>query len=185
MCTHAMSTFLEKYETNEKIGLSQKTQLILILLDSFTFLCRKRYLRFNFFRRFLFQWCQNQKCVPMMEPPASIDGGWGDWGPWSECTRTCGSGVSVMERQCDHPRPAAGGRFCVGERKRYRICNSQPCPPGQPTFRAVQCTRFNNHTYEGKKYEWQPYFDQGNNSKCIGCFRLNASPLLQTKKRKK
>ncbi|KAJ8979150.1 hypothetical protein NQ317_016770 [Molorchus minor] len=106
-------------------------------------------------------WCQDQKCVPMMEPPVPIDGGWGEWSSWSECTRSCGAGVSVMKRVCDHPRPTAGGRFCVGERKRYRICNTNACPTGQPSFRAVQCSRYRNHTYEGKKYEWLPYFDQG------------------------
>ncbi|XP_066252226.1 A disintegrin and metalloproteinase with thrombospondin motifs 7 [Euwallacea similis] len=106
------------------------------------------------------KWCQDQKCVPIMDPPVAIDGGWGEWSSWSECSRTCGSGVSLMSRECDHPTPTAGGKFCVGERKRYRICNTDPCPEGQPTFRALQCSSYNNKTYEGKKYEWQPYFDQ-------------------------
>lgn len=96
-----------------------------------------------------------------MESPAPIKGGWGDWGSWSECSRTCGAGVSIMERECDHPRPTAGGGFCVGERRRYRMCNIDPCPEDQPTFRAVQCSSFNNRTYEGKKYTWVPYFDKG------------------------
>lgn len=97
-----------------------------------------------------------------MEPPMAIDGGWGEWSSWSECSRTCGAGVSIMERECDHPRPAAGGKFCVGERRRYRMCNIDPCPEDQPTFRAVQCSSYDNHTYEGKKYTWTPYYDKGN-----------------------
>ncbi|KRT86067.1 hypothetical protein AMK59_1874, partial [Oryctes borbonicus] len=105
-------------------------------------------------------WCQEQKCVPIMEPPVAINGGWGEWSSWNECSRTCGAGVSIMQRECDHPKPAAGGKFCVGERRRYRICNAHPCPEDQPTFRAVQCTSFNNKTHEGKKYTWVPYFDQ-------------------------
>lgn len=109
-----------------------------------------------------------------MEPPVAIDGGWGEWSSWSECSRTCGAGVSIMQRECDHPAPTAGGRFCIGERRRYRICNTQQCPPDQPTFRSIQCTKYNNHTYEGKIYEWQPYFDQG---ECIlkeFCLILNS-----------
>ncbi|KAL1506613.1 hypothetical protein ABEB36_005941 [Hypothenemus hampei] len=106
------------------------------------------------------KWCQELKCVPMMENPIPIDGGWGEWSGWSECSRTCGSGVSIMRRECDHPTPTAGGKFCIGERKRYRICNTDPCPEGEPSYRALQCSWYNNKTYEGKKYEWQPYFDQ-------------------------
>ncbi|XP_063908818.1 A disintegrin and metalloproteinase with thrombospondin motifs 7 isoform X2 [Zophobas morio] len=106
------------------------------------------------------KWCQDQKCLPIMEPPVAIDGGWGEWSSWSECSRTCGAGVSVTQRECDHPTPTAGGRFCIGERRRYRICNTDSCPDNKPTFRAVQCSTYNNRTYEGKKYEWQPYFDQ-------------------------
>lgn len=96
-----------------------------------------------------------------MEPPIAIDGGWGEWNSWSECSRTCGAGVSIMQRECDHPKPSAGGQFCVGERRRYRICNTDPCPDDQPTFRAVQCSGYDNHTKDGKTYTWVPYFDQG------------------------
>ncbi|KAG5873731.1 hypothetical protein JTB14_035545 [Gonioctena quinquepunctata] len=106
-------------------------------------------------------WCDRRKCVPMIEPPLPIDGGWGEWSSWSECSRSCGSGVSVTRRECDHPTPSAGGRFCVGERKKYRICNMDLCPTGQPTFRATQCSEYDEKTYEGKLYKWQPYFDQG------------------------
>lgn len=105
-------------------------------------------------------WCQEQKCVPIVEPPVAIDGGWGEWSDWSECSRSCGAGVSIMKRECDHPAPVAGGHFCIGERKRYKICNTDPCPEDQPSFRATQCSSFDNHTYQGKLYTWVPYFDQ-------------------------
>ncbi|XP_025830015.1 A disintegrin and metalloproteinase with thrombospondin motifs 7 isoform X2 [Agrilus planipennis] len=106
------------------------------------------------------KWCQDQKCVPVVDPPVAIDGGWGEWSSWSECSRTCGSGVSIMHRKCDHPKPSGGGKYCIGERRRYKMCNIEPCPVDQPSFRALQCTSYNNHTYNGKKYTWLPYFDQ-------------------------
>ncbi|XP_026670951.1 A disintegrin and metalloproteinase with thrombospondin motifs 12-like isoform X2 [Ceratina calcarata] len=92
--------------------------------------------------------------------PRQIDGGWGEWGSWSKCSRTCGAGVSIVERKCDHPEPAHEGKFCIGERRRYKICNTEPCPEGTPSFRAVQCSNYDDKAYKGKNYTWLPYFDQ-------------------------
>ena len=39
--------------------------------------------------------------------PDSVDGGWGPWRNYSECSRTCGAGVSFTERHCDNPRYVA------------------------------------------------------------------------------
>lgn len=114
----------------------------------------------NFCRPLERQWCQNQECVPIVDRPRQIDGGWGEWGSWSECSRTCGAGVSIVERKCDHPEPAHSGKFCIGERRRYKICNTEPCPEGTPSFRAVQCSHYDDKEYKGKNYTWLPYFDQ-------------------------
>ncbi|XP_076387839.1 A disintegrin and metalloproteinase with thrombospondin motifs 7 isoform X2 [Megachile rotundata] len=105
-------------------------------------------------------WCQNQECVPIVDRPRQIDGGWGEWGSWSECSRSCGAGVSIVERKCDHPEPAHGGKFCIGERRRYKICNTHPCPEGTASFRAIQCSNYDGKEYKGKNYTWLPYFDQ-------------------------
>lgn len=56
------------------------------------------------------------------ERPSAVDGNWGTWSRWSDCSRTCGSGISSSERRCDHPGPSNGGKYCLGPRKRYRIC---------------------------------------------------------------
>ena len=71
----------------------------------------------------LLQWCFNGQCVPMGDQPQPIDGEWGEWGPWSDCPRTCGAGLSSSARFCDNPAPSHGGKYCVGERRRYRVCN--------------------------------------------------------------
>lgn len=60
-------------------------------------------------------------------------------------------------------RPKYGGRYCLGERKRFRICNIRPCPPDKPSFRQVQCSQFNPMPYKGKLYKWTPV---PNNSEC-------------------
>lgn len=64
-----------------------------------------------------------------------------------------------VARQCDNPRPENEGAFCVGERIRYKICNLELCTQGEPSFRAQQCSKYNNETYREKQYNWLPYFD--------------------------
>ncbi|XP_051864693.1 A disintegrin and metalloproteinase with thrombospondin motifs 12 isoform X1 [Drosophila albomicans] len=107
------------------------------------------------------KWCQNGKCV-RMEELTPINGGWGNWSEWSECSRSCGGGVSTQQRECDSPLPANGGVFCIGERKRYKICRKRPCPEHEPSFRAQQCARYDNVSYQGATYKWLPFFDKNN-----------------------
>ncbi|XP_013106466.2 A disintegrin and metalloproteinase with thrombospondin motifs 6 isoform X1 [Stomoxys calcitrans] len=107
------------------------------------------------------KWCQNGKCV-RIESMEKVDGSWGNWSEWSECSRSCGGGVSIQQRECDSPRPANGGTFCIGERKKYKICNHQPCPKNEPSFRALQCAKYNKKPYQGQFYKWLPYFDKQN-----------------------
>ncbi|KHJ99199.1 hypothetical protein OESDEN_00807 [Oesophagostomum dentatum] len=40
--------------------------------------------------------------------------------------------------------PANGGKYCVGQRERYRSCNVADCPWDTPGFREIQCAEFNN-----------------------------------------
>ncbi|NXT35469.1 ATS7 metalloproteinase, partial [Pelecanoides urinatrix] len=102
------------------------------------------------------KWCFNGECVPVGYRPEAIDGGWGSWSSWAACSRSCGAGVQSAERQCSSPTPKYGGRYCLGERKRFRICNVRPCPPDKPSFRQVQCSQFNPMLYKGKLYRWTP-----------------------------
>ncbi|NXO04854.1 ATS7 metalloproteinase, partial [Rhinopomastus cyanomelas] len=102
------------------------------------------------------KWCFNGECVPVGYRPEAIDGGWSSWGSWASCSRSCGAGVQSAERQCSCPAPKYGGRYCLGERKRFRICNARPCPPGRPSFRQLQCSQFNPMPYRGKLYRWTP-----------------------------
>uniref|UniRef100_A0A8B9T6I7 ADAM metallopeptidase with thrombospondin type 1 motif 7 n=1 Tax=Anas platyrhynchos TaxID=8839 RepID=A0A8B9T6I7_ANAPL len=101
-------------------------------------------------------WCFNGECVPVGYRPDAIDGSWGPWSSWAACSRSCGAGVQSAERQCSSPTPKYGGRYCLGERKRFRICNIRPCPPDKPSFRQVQCSQFNPMPYKGKLYKWTP-----------------------------
>uniref|UniRef100_A0A8C3JCU5 ADAM metallopeptidase with thrombospondin type 1 motif 7 n=1 Tax=Calidris pygmaea TaxID=425635 RepID=A0A8C3JCU5_9CHAR len=102
------------------------------------------------------KWCFNGECVPVGYRPEAIAGGWSSWSSWASCSRSCGAGVQSAERQCSSPTPKYGGRYCLGERKRFRICNIRPCPPDKPSFRQVQCSQFNPMLYKGKLYKWTP-----------------------------
>ncbi|XP_017770798.1 PREDICTED: A disintegrin and metalloproteinase with thrombospondin motifs 7-like, partial [Nicrophorus vespilloides] len=105
------------------------------------------------------KWCFAGDCVEKGERPGAVDGGWGKWHEWSECTRTCGSGVASQERHCDHPPPMMGGKFCAGESKRYKICSTEPCDLHEPSFRDVQCSEFDSWVYpeDGKVHVWRSY----------------------------
>uniref|UniRef100_A0A8C3IM82 ADAM metallopeptidase with thrombospondin type 1 motif 7 n=1 Tax=Chrysemys picta bellii TaxID=8478 RepID=A0A8C3IM82_CHRPI len=102
------------------------------------------------------KWCFNGECVQVGYRPDAIDGGWGTWSSWSICSRTCGAGVQNAERQCNNPTPKYGGKYCLGERKRFRVCNMKPCPTDKPSFRHIQCSQFDAMLYKGKLYKWTP-----------------------------
>lgn len=91
-----------------------------------------------------------------------MEGGWGNWSTWGACSRSCGAGVSIQTRECDHPAPAHGGSFCIGQRARYKTCNIDPCPDNEPSFRAQQCTKKNSIPIRDKYYTWLPYHDTQN-----------------------
>ncbi|XP_044000424.1 A disintegrin and metalloproteinase with thrombospondin motifs 12 isoform X1 [Gambusia affinis] len=101
------------------------------------------------------KWCINGECVPSGLRPESVHGGWASWSEWSACSRTCGAGVQSAERDCDNPVPKHRGNYCLGERRRYRLCNTTPCQADWPSFRNIQCTHFNTLPYKGKFYKWE------------------------------
>uniref|UniRef100_A0A8C1V9R8 ADAM metallopeptidase with thrombospondin type 1 motif 7 n=1 Tax=Cyprinus carpio TaxID=7962 RepID=A0A8C1V9R8_CYPCA len=100
------------------------------------------------------KWCFDGECVEMGFRPKSVNGGWDSWSEWSRCTRTCGVGVQNAQRECVNPVPKYGGKYCLGERRRYRTCYRDPCPADEPSFRHIQCSRFNTIPYKGKFYKW-------------------------------
>ena len=62
-----------------------------------------------------------------LKPNFSVDGGWSDFGDWSECSAECGGGTQTRTRTCTNPAPANGGAGCEGDSTETRKCNSQEC----------------------------------------------------------
>lgn len=57
--------------------------------------------------------------------------------------------------------PKHRGKYCLGERRRYRICNPAACPPGLPSFRDTQCRHFNAVPYKGRFFQWETIINRG------------------------
>ncbi|XP_070689623.1 A disintegrin and metalloproteinase with thrombospondin motifs 12-like [Pempheris klunzingeri] len=102
------------------------------------------------------KWCISGECVIVGKLPETVNGGWGQWSTWSHCSRTCGTGVQSAERECNSPKPEFGGKYCTGERKRYRTCNTKPCERNKPTFREMLCSEFDTVPYHNELYKWIP-----------------------------
>ncbi|KAG7274056.1 hypothetical protein CRUP_030778 [Coryphaenoides rupestris] len=114
-------------------------------------------------------WCFQGECVVFGTWPQSVDGDWGPWSTWGECSRTCGGGVSSSMRHCDSPAPSGGGKYCLGERKRYRSCNTDSCPAASRDFREKQCADFDSMSFRGKYYNWKPYTGGGVKPCALNC----------------
>ena len=56
-----------------------------------------------------------------------VDGGWGEWYAWSECSVACGKGEIRRLRICDNPAPQQGGK-CRGTNSETETCNGPSCP---------------------------------------------------------
>ncbi|TKS66324.1 disintegrin and metalloproteinase with thrombospondin motifs 1 [Collichthys lucidus] len=93
-----------------------------------------------------------------------VNGGWGVWGPWGDCSRTCGGGVQYSFRSCDNPLPKNGGKYCEGKRIQYRSCNTETCPDTNGlSFREEQCLAHNDMSAQvslgsGEGVEWVPKY---------------------------
>ncbi|XP_064648174.1 thrombospondin type-1 domain-containing protein 4-like isoform X2 [Lineus longissimus] len=99
---------------------------------------------------------------------------WGGWTSWTECSRTCGIGVSARSRKCETIQRKTNNIHyyysrrrirsnCRGEFNQHMTCNTVNCPEGSKDFRAVQCEEFNKREFNGKTYSWEPYLT---NNKC-------------------
>ncbi|KAG7309284.1 hypothetical protein JYU34_005224 [Plutella xylostella] len=63
---------------------------------------------------------------------APVDGGWSEWGPWSNCTSdtlTCGpkAGIKERHRTCTNPAPKSGGVECEGGAAERSACDLRAC----------------------------------------------------------
>ncbi|XP_076832008.1 A disintegrin and metalloproteinase with thrombospondin motifs 8 [Brachyhypopomus gauderio] len=98
----------------------------------------------------------------VMKLKVPVDGGWGEWGAWQGCSRSCGGGVMFSYRECDRPAPHSGGRYCEGQRVQYQSCNTQDCESSHgKSFREEQCEKYNNpnhHDIHGKVKQWIPKY---------------------------
>nr|VZI12048.1 unnamed protein product [Spirometra erinaceieuropaei] len=66
--------------------------------------------------------CERKNCP--------IDGAWGEWGPWTHCSRSCGGGIRRRQRRCDNPKPQFGGKPCGPPEAATETadCHENPCP---------------------------------------------------------
>uniref|UniRef100_A0A3Q2DTN4 ADAM metallopeptidase with thrombospondin type 1 motif 15 n=1 Tax=Cyprinodon variegatus TaxID=28743 RepID=A0A3Q2DTN4_CYPVA len=71
--------------------------------------------------------CYRGTCVDK-HSTMHVDGRWGKWGAFGDCSRSCGGGVQLARRDCNNPVPENGGKYCYGLRIKYRSCNLNPCP---------------------------------------------------------
>ena len=62
-----------------------------------------------------------------LEQLIGLYGGFGEWGGWTECSKTCGMGRRARSRQCNLDR---NGIYvnCTGELLQIENCTVQPCP---------------------------------------------------------
>ena len=57
----------------------------------------------------------------------SVDGGWSEWGSWTECSASCGLGTQSRTRSCTAPEPTGSGLLCVGDDSDSNPCEITPC----------------------------------------------------------
>jgi len=58
-----------------------------------------------------------------------VDGSWGQWTAFSDCSTICGSGSTKRTRQCDSPPPQYNGKECTGPSSQSKECScTKECP---------------------------------------------------------
>nr|XP_060643755.1 A disintegrin and metalloproteinase with thrombospondin motifs 15 isoform X1 [Anolis sagrei ordinatus]XP_060643756.1 A disintegrin and metalloproteinase with thrombospondin motifs 15 isoform X2 [Anolis sagrei ordinatus] len=111
-----------------------------------------------------------------------VDGNWGKWAPYGQCSRTCGGGVQLAKRECNDPSPTNEGKYCEGIRVKYRSCGLDPCSDSVPgkSFREEQCEAFNGYNHSTNRLtatvSWVPkYSGVSPRDKCKLICRANGT----------
>ncbi|XP_039669551.1 A disintegrin and metalloproteinase with thrombospondin motifs 2-like isoform X1 [Perca fluviatilis] len=111
--------------------------------------------------------CFKGHCIWLTPDIIKQDGNWGSWSEFGQCSRTCGGGVQFRTRECDNPRPANGGRSCMGATNQFQMCNTNECEDIYSDTREEQCDasdlRFEIHS---KPQQWLPYEHTDPNKRC-------------------
>ncbi|XP_067846589.1 hemicentin-1 isoform X2 [Heptranchias perlo] len=84
---------------------------------------------------------QIQRCSTDVCP---VDGNWGPWLAWNDCSASCGGGEQRRLRLCNNPLPSSGGRSCPGDGSQVSRCKVQPCPGGPQHARGSVIGNINN-----------------------------------------
>jgi len=69
----------------------------------------------------------NEERVPCNPAACPVNGNWGAFGAYSECSRSCGGGSLVRNRTCNNPAPSNGGAPCAGSNQDLVPCGTAPC----------------------------------------------------------
>ncbi|XP_072012833.1 A disintegrin and metalloproteinase with thrombospondin motifs 8 [Engystomops pustulosus] len=99
-----------------------------------------------------------QAAEEVLKPQVPVDGNWGIWSSWGTCSRSCGGGIRFSYRECNDPQPSNRGKYCQGLRAKYESCSTQECPPGEKSFRDLQCEIYNSRNRHGNLIEWIPKY---------------------------
>uniref|UniRef100_A0A0B7A7Y9 Peptidase M12B domain-containing protein n=1 Tax=Arion vulgaris TaxID=1028688 RepID=A0A0B7A7Y9_9EUPU len=108
--------------------------------------------------------CRNEICqyVGDMRP---VNGYWGRWSPWTECSTECGIGVRQRARICDNPAPAYDGKQCEGEDSQWDTCVNNTCSKFED-IRAGECAVWDSLQIRYGTHKWQPFEGQNASSLC-------------------
>ncbi|XP_030639748.1 A disintegrin and metalloproteinase with thrombospondin motifs 2 [Chanos chanos] len=102
--------------------------------------------------------CFKGHCIWLTPDIIKQDGNWGMWSEFGSCSRSCGRGVRFRTRKCDNPRPANGGRTCIGANYQFQLCNAHECEDPFSDYRAEQCSMWNNNfDHHNTRHHWLPY----------------------------
>ena len=76
-----------------------------------------------------------------------VHGGWGKWGNFTECDKSCGEGTHTRTRECNKPSVRHGGKDCKDKMNPMydgttetdtKPCNEKDCPTSKPNFRLIR-----------------------------------------------
>lgn len=126
----------------------------------------------------------------------TVHGGWTEWSAWSACSQSCGMAVKTRRRTCGNPKPAHGGRTCVGSDRAELYCSHlPPCPvPKQPPVDGSwgpwgvwgECSAACGGGYHIRRRKCDSPAPQNGGMECAGCnidYEVcNTQPCNESKK---